>query len=91
MANKAIVVEKKDIVIHEVEDTAQLEALLQSGEINQGDLVLIRKTGNVIKIDAELSDESENPVQNKVIKAALDKKIETIHIAKNTDIDKLFS
>lgn len=41
-------------------------------------------------VDDELSTTSTNPVQNKVVTAALDKKIEKINIAKNTDIDKLF-
>ena len=43
-----------------------------------------------VACDTELSDTSEKPVQNKVIKAALDKKIGQLNIAKNTDIDKLF-
>ncbi len=43
-----------------------------------------------VACDTELSLESEKPVQNKVITSALDKKIETLRIAKNTDIDKLF-
>ena len=51
-------------------------------------------TGKMYKVgyvvDSELSHESTNPVQNKVITSELDKKIETLHIAKNTDIDKLF-
>lgn len=41
-------------------------------------------------VDSELSDVSENPVQNKVVTAALDTKLEKFNIAKNSDIDKLF-
>jgi hypothetical protein len=41
-------------------------------------------------VDSELSDVSENPVQNKVVTAALDTKLEKLNIAKNSDIDKLF-
>lgn len=43
-----------------------------------------------VAVDDELSDESTNPVQNKVITGELNKKIETLNIAKNTDIDRLF-
>lgn len=42
-------------------------------------------------VDDALSSTSTNPVQNKIVTAALDTKIEKINIAKNTDIDKLFS
>jgi hypothetical protein len=41
-------------------------------------------------VDNALSDASENPVQNKVVTAALNSKAERINIARNTDIDKLF-
>lgn len=41
-------------------------------------------------VDDKLSAISENPVQNKVVTVELDKKIERLNIAKNTDIDKLF-
>lgn len=44
----------------------------------------------VFPIDSELSHTSGNPVQNKVVTAALDKKANSFDIAKNTDIDKLF-
>ena len=51
-------------------------------------------TGKVYKVgyvvDSELSYESTNPVQNKVVTVELGKKIETLNVAKNTDIDKLF-
>ena len=43
-----------------------------------------------VNVDAELSDTSTNPIQNKVVTEALQKKSE-ITFAKNTDIDKLFS
>jgi hypothetical protein len=46
--------------------------------------------GGKIVVDDELSNTSTNPVQNKVMTAELNKKIETLNIAKNTDIDKLF-
>lgn len=48
----------------------------------------VYKVGYVV--DSELSHESTNPVQNKVVTAELGKKIETLNVAKNTDIDKLF-
>lgn len=41
------------------------------------------KDGLIPTIDSELSDSSENPVQNKVIKSALDKKSD------KTDVDKI--
>lgn len=47
--------------------------------------------GKKVDVDDTLSTTSTNPVQNKVVTAALDSKIEKINIAKNTDIDKLFS
>jgi hypothetical protein len=43
-----------------------------------------------VECDDELSLDSDKPVQNKVIKAALDKKLGSLNIARNTDIDKLF-
>lgn len=44
-----------------------------------------------VTVDDTLSATSTNPVQNKVVTTALESKIEKINIAKNTDIDKLFS
>ena len=44
-----------------------------------------------VTVDDVLSSTSTNPIQNKIVTAALDTKIEKINIAKNTDIDKLFS
>ncbi|MBQ2973319.1 MAG: BppU family phage baseplate upper protein [Clostridia bacterium] len=51
------------------------EVLNNLGEDDEGKLTY---KGSEIKqtVDSELSDESENPVQNKVIKAELDKKID---------------
>lgn len=43
-----------------------------------------------VACDEELSDTSEKPVQNKVVKAALDKKMGQFKLAKNSDIDKMF-
>jgi hypothetical protein len=43
-----------------------------------------------VNVDAELSDTSTNPIQNKAVTEALQKKSE-ITFAKNTDIDKLFN
>ena len=43
-----------------------------------------------VAVDDTLSTTSTNPVQNKVVTEELDKKIETLNIAKNTDLDKLF-
>lgn len=45
--------------------------------INDGKLDLAEGAGGVT-VDSELSDTSENPVQNKVVKAALDAKLETL-------------
>lgn len=44
-----------------------------------------------VDVDDTLSTTSTNPIQNKVVAEALESKIEKINIAKNTDIDKLFS
>lgn len=44
-----------------------------------------------VDVDDALSATSTNPIQNKVVAEALESKIEKINIAKNTDIDKLFS
>lgn len=43
-----------------------------------------------ITIDSALSDSSENPVQNKVIKAALDTKLNVADTITTSEIDALF-
>lgn len=54
-----------------------------------GEVYEIPGSGTIV-VDDKLSHTSKNPVQNKVVTDALDKKIETLRIAKNTHIDKLF-
>ena len=41
-------------------------------------------------VDDALSETSTNPVQNKVVTEALNNKINTLDIARNSDIDKMF-
>lgn len=61
------------------------------GSVTPGKTLNGKLSTSSYTVDAELSEDSINPVQNKVVTAALDAKIEKINIAKNTDIDKLFS
>ena len=62
-----------------------LKAVVTAEESLKGNITITSYT-----VDSELSKESTNPVQNKVVTAALDKKAEVLIMAKNTDIDKLF-
>lgn len=55
----------------------------------EGDVISTTGGGNngTIDVDGSLNDTSENPVQNKVIKAALDKKQDTLTAGANITID----
>lgn len=65
-----------------IHEKATYDAMLAAGEIIDGVEYWIKETGEIYVFDGKfgggatadsvLSDESENPVQNKVIKAALD-------------------
>lgn len=46
---------------------------------------------NKITIDTEISDTSENPVQNKVIKTALDNKQDNLHLSSSTSMPGFYS
>ena len=62
---------KFNITFHSLENVFQTDF----GEIQE-------VTTGTVKVDDELSEESENPVQNKVITKSLEKKVETTgHVA----------
>lgn len=48
---------------------------------------LMAKDGKEVTVDAELSDTSDNPVQNKVVKAAIDSKGAPVLIQESTPTD----
>lgn len=90
-----------------IKERATYDAMLAAGEIVSGNIYYIEDTGEIlvfdgvfgggVTADSVLSDESENPVQNKVIKAALDnltKEVvdnEEVTAAALTDLDKRVS
>lgn len=53
--------------------------------VNDGKLDLAPGAGGGVTVDSELSDTSENPVQNKVVKAALDAKLSVYVVTFSTD------
>ena len=83
----AIAGKQNQITINPTGETAT--ATITSMKI---DGVVYKVAGEVINIDAELSTTSTNPVQNKVIKAALDAKQDTLVAGDNiTIVDNVIS
>ena len=50
----------------------QFEQAIADGSISENDLSLVDDEDTSIIIDAEMSDTSENPVQNKIVKSYVD-------------------
>ena len=67
------------VVLPETIDNAKAYIVIRTGVTNTPQTPVLKELGGAtIIIDSELSDTSENPVQNKVIKAELDKKQKTL-------------
>lgn len=63
------------LVINKVESQEVYEWMKANNKINEDELYLTPDASGSITVDSELSATSTNPVQNKVIKSALDDKL----------------
>lgn len=64
-------------VINKVESQEVYEWMKANNKTNEDELYLTPDASNSITVDSDLSSTSTNPVQNKVIKSALDGKLST--------------
>lgn len=63
------------LIINKVESQEVYEWMKTNNKINEDELYLTPDVSDSITVDSALSATSENPVQNKVIKSALDEKL----------------
>lgn len=65
-------IELEKLIINKNLTKEQFEQAIADGSISDNDLSFVDDEDTSITIDAEMSDTSENPVQNKVVKAYVD-------------------
>lgn len=71
-------IELEKLIINKNLTKEQFEQAIADGSISDNDLSFVDDEDTSITIDAEMSDTSENPVQNKIVKSYVDNALENV-------------